>query len=705
MRVLLKSSKHWRNLDFNPFLHFCPVVGLFFAKLEESSFRLPTHSLLNNSIFQILPFPPLQYTMDALPPSPQPPLESSPTVASTEAPTQNDEPPVAAGDPTSNDPNPMVKIETPPRSRPTINHGKAVIIKKKKKRRPPTDFSDPPSSSSSSSCCTSFSIHRGLRVSNIRRNPRILISSAKQKESDVEALALPLGMSIAAVVAQVLERKDAAGERMPVDHLSSICTLAVRESLANVFGDKFDCFVRNFEKSFRSTLMTLRLINESSSQSKGENLQILNKEGCSEVTSLPRSFNRGKSACNSGVEDCQSKAVPHSISIQEPLGTLEETEENMHTGLTNRRGDSACNSGVEDCQSEAVPHSIGIQEQLGTLAEIEENMRTGLTNRELALHNGQINQMLTCVSSSTQHSVINQSMLTTLEKSVMEQTRSNDLKTFEISLIMKKLRLKETQLALNSDLNLLERFKLSMGISKASFKAEKFKNQLEDTRHAELLKTCIDCLVAGLFVMLGCLAYGTYVYSHKRITEATASCTPTAESKSWWMPKQMSSFNLGLQVLRCQVQVLSRMLFGAFMILAIAYLLLQRSATSRQTMPVTYILLLLGVACGFVGKLCIDTLGGSGYHWLLYWEALCLLHFFSNVCTSALFLFLYGPITVTQGARGNTIFPYWIRRSLFYAIALLFLPLLCGFMPFASPAEWKNHFSSLVIDFLLVTND
>uniref|UniRef100_A0A5B7C7D2 Protein CPR-5-like n=1 Tax=Davidia involucrata TaxID=16924 RepID=A0A5B7C7D2_DAVIN len=599
--------------------------------------------------------------MDALPPSPQP-FQSSPTAASasSEALTQNDEPPAAAaGHPTSNDSNPTVETETPPRSRSTINRGKAVIIKKKKKKRPPTDVSDPPPTppSSSSSCCTSLPVQRGLRVSNSRRNPRILICSVRQKESDVEALALPLGMSIAAVLAQVLERKDAAGERMPVDHLSSICTLAVRESLANVFGDRFDCFVRNFEKSFRSTLMTLRLINESS-QSKGEHLRPLNKKSnCSDVAS-PMSFNGGDSAFNSGAEDCQSEAVPHSI-----------------------------------------------QEQLDTLEETGENMRTGLTNRELALHDGQMNQLLTCVSSSTQRSVINQSMLTTLEKSVMEQARSNDLKTFEMGLIMKKLQLKETQLSLNSDSNLLERCKLSMGVSKASFKAEKFKNELEDTRHAELLKMCIDCLVAGLLVMLGCLAYGTYVYSHKRITEATASCTPTMESKSWWIPKPMASFNSGLQVLRCQVQVISRMLFGVLMILAIAYLLLQRSATSKQTMPVTFILLLLGVACGFAGKLCIDTLGGSGYHWLFYWEALCLFHFFSNVCTSALFLFLHGPITVSQGARGNTIFPYWIRRSLFYATALLFLPLLCGFVPFASPGEWKDHFSSLVIDFLPITND
>ncbi|KAF7129851.1 hypothetical protein RHSIM_Rhsim10G0134100 [Rhododendron simsii] len=121
-------------------------------------------------------------------------------------------------------------------------------------------------------------------------------SSAWQKEGDVKALALLLGMSIAAVVAQarsillllflsrwtqqgkkgsvptsllrvstraqrdldlyvmeailapshlshhirknlpmmVLERKNATGGAIAVDHLSEICTLAVRESLANV---------------------------------------------------------------------------------------------------------------------------------------------------------------------------------------------------------------------------------------------------------------------------------------------------------------------------------------------------------------------------------------------------------------------------------------------------------------------------------------
>ena len=134
------------------------------------------------------------------------------------------------------------------------------------------------------------------------------------------------------------------------------------------------------------------------------------------------------------------------------------------------------------------------------------------------------------------------------------------------------------------------------------------------------------------------------------------------------------------------------------MIVVIAYLLLQRSSSSKQTMPITFIVLLLGVVCGVAGKFCVDTLGGNGYHWLYYWEALCLLHFFSNICLSGLFLLLHGPVTVSQESKGNTLIPYWIRRTLFYAAILLFLPLLCGLMPFASPGDWKDHFLLLVAD-------
>ena len=115
-------------------------------------------------------------------------------------------------------------------------------------------------------------------------------------------------------------------------------------------------------------------------------------------------------------------------------------------------------------------------------------------------------------------------------------------------------------------------------------------------------------------------------------------------------------------MLRWHVVTLTHMFFGLEMIVDIAYSVFQRTTMSPPTtMPVTFILL-LGFLCGIVGKLCVDTLGGSGFHWLLYWESLCLLHFFANVFPSALYQILYGPISVSQIKEGGRLAPYWLRR-------------------------------------------
>ena len=119
---------------------------------------------------------------------------------------------------------------------------------------------------------------------------------------------------------------------------------------------------------------------------------------------------------------------------------------------------------------------------------------------------------------------------------------------------------------------------------------------------------------------------------------------------------------------------MSRLVFGVLIILQ---LLICSSSSQQhsQTMPDISILLMLGVGCGYCGKLCVDTLGGSGYVWLLYWEILCLLHFLSIGCTSTLYQILYGPVNTTQTSKENTIFRHWIRQFVFYAILLVFLPL------------------------------
>ncbi|KAE8715827.1 hypothetical protein F3Y22_tig00110160pilonHSYRG00705 [Hibiscus syriacus] len=343
------------------------------------------------------------------------------------------------------------------------------LIRKKKKKAVVKD------APSSSSCSASSSFHKGTRLSSKRRPLRVRFGSVRQPEvRDVDSVALPLGMSFAAVVAQVLEKTEVKNESLPPDYLSVICTSAVRESLANVFGDKFDCFVRNFEKSFGSTLRTLRLINDSSK----------NKE--------------------------------------KYLSNLNNTKSSTSDETTSRNRCYRNSYDAKDSYSGIDLPSVSTRDQLNIHEDVQENVLNGSLNREFSIH-GQINQLV-CVNPRT-GSDSNQSMVSSIEKSVIEQVRSNDLKTLELSLTMRKMKLKEEQLALNFDSNHLERAKLAMGISKASFKAEKFKNQLEDTRHAELLRMCIDFLVAELFIMSFLLMYGAYVYSYKRITDATSSCS------------------------------------------------------------------------------------------------------------------------------------------------------------------------------------
>ncbi|XP_021736627.1 protein CPR-5-like isoform X1 [Chenopodium quinoa] len=505
-----------------------------------------------------------------------------------------------------------------------------------------------------SSASSSSSIQRGIRIPNKRKNPRF---SVRRSATDVEAIAFPLGMSIAAVLAQILEKKDLTNENVAVDHLAMICTSAVRESLTNVFGDKFDAFARNFEKSFGSTLSTLRLIKNSSVDVRED--QVRNDVG-----------------------DCISGET-QSISV-------------------NNGDRSAKRFDIADGCTIPVNHSTGAQGRMKTVEEEEDIQSADSRNQDLPLQ-GHISSQI--VISNMRNHLSNHSVLSTVEKSVIEQTRANDLKSVEIGLIMRKLQLKETQLALNSDLNSLERCKLSLGISRTSFKAEKFKNQLEETRHSELLKTCVDFLVADLLIMSGCLGYGVYAFSYDNLRQLSRSCSAYEVSKSWWIPKPMASFNSGLQTLKCEVQVYSRMLFGLLMILAIAYVLIQRSEISRQAMPITFLILLLGVGCGFAGKLCVDTLGGDGYQWLIYWEVLCLLHFFLNVFTPFFFYILNGPIQVSQERKSRVIFPFWMRRWLFYLILIL-IPVCCGFLPFASPrAWWEEHFSKLIRNYMLAAYD
>ncbi|CAM8915786.1 unnamed protein product [Rhodiola kirilowii] len=487
----------------------------------------------------------------------------------------------------------------------------------------------------------------GERGLIMRLKPRIGMDSNSRQRIEIDALGLPLGMSIAAVFAQVLDKKEEIVEAAYIDNLSEMCTSALKEALDNVFGDECESFVGNFEKSFRSTLKTVRLVNKSS-MTKGRYYQSRQKMiGTSRMT--------------------EAEPIPDADSSI--------TRKSTYRGKDNT-SEITLSSDDESNDYRHLPRNFNNLE---------------LDFRRETRHD------LVCTSLIRTSSAIDSSMVRTFNKSVAEQTRANDLKAYELSLQMENLKLKEMKLALDSESNFLDRLKLSMGFSRASFKAEKFKTELEETRHAELLRNCIDILVGSLFITSGSLIYGAYVHSYNRIIEATASCTPSETSKSWWVPKPVDAFSSGFQMISCQVQVLTRMIFGILMIVTVAYLFLQRSAAPGHSMPITFILLMLGGACGFFGKFCVDTLGGDGYIWLLFWETMCSIHFMANCFTSSLFTLLYGPINFNLSIKNSASWYYFFsRRVIFYAITLFILPFTCGLVPFATTDEWKDHFSALV---------
>lgn len=75
--------------------------------------------------------------------------------------------------------------------------------KKKKRKKKDRVFTDDYAPSCSSASWSQSSSHKGVRVSSKRRNPKIFVQSARRRETDLDVIALPLGMSIAAIVSQV----------------------------------------------------------------------------------------------------------------------------------------------------------------------------------------------------------------------------------------------------------------------------------------------------------------------------------------------------------------------------------------------------------------------------------------------------------------------------------------------------------------------
>ena len=109
-------------------------------------------------------------------------------------------------------PSPSLSTQEPTptnHSNPTVENDcnpKPINKRKKKRVFKDTAIKPPPSQSTSSSSVTA-SVNKSPRVSHKRRSPKVVFAPVRRRggigDDGVEAIALPLGMSFAAVVAQV----------------------------------------------------------------------------------------------------------------------------------------------------------------------------------------------------------------------------------------------------------------------------------------------------------------------------------------------------------------------------------------------------------------------------------------------------------------------------------------------------------------------
>ncbi|CAH8326777.1 unnamed protein product [Eruca vesicaria subsp. sativa] len=481
------------------------------------------------------------------------------------------------------------------------------------------------------------------RVSHRLRSPTVRLGMARRSvdERQAEALALRLGMSIAAFVNLVLERASVAGQNVYVDDLGVISASAIKESLANV-SQKVSCIVLLHSSVYRHPLMMW--------------LQVYGHKLGSFATNFEESFNT-------------------------TLRILKMINESPFQHQLNNNNNAA---------------SYNVDSELSADEAIQGGARTTSSVHEIVLHEEP--RQLSCV----QQRSLPMSMTPFERFYIQEQALANDLKREENGLKERELRDKKIELALRYESNSIGKSKLEMNVLKKAFDEERFRTEQEDTRNADMVRKIMDWLVVSVFIMLASMLYGAYVFSQQRIMEATSICEPSEETtSSWWVPKQVSSISTEFNILLCRVRVWVQSFFGVLMILVFTYFIIQRSSGTKQTMPVTFIVLFLGIVCGLPGKLCVDTLGGNGKLWLLLWEVFCLLQFVANVFTLALYRFLYGPVTVTEGERcGDSMIPYWARRSVFFGLILLVLPVVNGLLPFATVGEWGHHFTVVVFESL-----
>ncbi|CAN5966524.1 unnamed protein product [Sphagnum jensenii] len=463
---------------------------------------------------------------------------------------------------------------------------------------------------------------------------------------DVKAgnLPAPLGNAIATVMAEVLEHERAGQDRLfAADELAKLLEAAMVESLSPIMGSECSSFVDQFKQAFQSTY---RLI------------------GTVKVASAKRLVHSGPQ----GKQSTRShKCLQDGFPSRTVLGRVAEgvINGNLEPKYAQDSESTTSDAGIEtdDCDLQS------------DLAEQFERMTFSSDNPKVEVGRN-----------------LQQEFLHWYKKSLAEKQQSNYLKTLKLAYQFKRLNLDEEHLHLRSESNLLMRENVSLSREKAEFREMEIQDRKLAVAYDLLSRTCADELVAGLFVMLCALLYGGWNYSYARLVDVISHCQPAVFEPSHSMIPgfnrifdSLNSMSAQMQMLFCNLTVAARMFLGLGIISMVAATLLRKSVTSSsQAMPATILLIILGGLCGAAGKFAVDSMGGSGYHWLLVWESLCVIHASSTCFTPYLYWLLNGaPQHTLDKQRQYYLLNPWVRRLLFHGCLGLVLPAMAGLLPFA----------------------
>ncbi|CAM6068633.1 unnamed protein product, partial [Sphagnum tenellum] len=479
---------------------------------------------------------------------------------------------------------------------------------------------------------------------------------------DVKAgnLPAPLGNAIATVMAEVLEHERAGQDRLfAADELAKVFLMVDSSFGMQIMGSECSSFVDQFKQAFQSTY---RLI------------------GSVKVASAKRLVHSGPQ----GKQSTRShKCLQDGLLSRTVLGRVAEgvTNGNLEPKYAQDSESTTSDTGIEtdDCDLQS------------DLAEQFERMTFSSDNPEFPSGMGQ-DMVLSTLSLDGSAGNLQQEFLHWYKKSLAEKQQSNYLKTLKLAYQFKRLNLDEEHLHLRSESNLLMRENVSLSREKAEFREMEIQDRKLAVAYDLLSRTCADELVAGLIVMLCALLYGGWNYSYARLVDVISHCQPAIFEPSHSMipgfNRIFDSLNLmsaQMQMLFCNLTVAARMFLGLGIISMVAATLLRKSVTSSsQAMPATILLIILGGLCGVAGKFAVDSMGGSGYHWLLVWESLCVIHASTTCFTPYLYWLLNGaPQHTLDKRRQYYLLNPWVRGLLFHGCLVLVLPAMAGLLPFA----------------------